>query len=302
MNEEVKFSIVIPTYNRADFIANTVGSCLAQSYTDFEVIIVDDGGTDNTEEVVRISFADSEKVKYFYKENEERGAARNFGALNSKGDYILFLDSDDLMEVDCLKNYHKAILANNKPKVLFAKYRFVQEGSYSNSDVEGLKEGWYDWNIFLKGNPFASMICFSRDNDGILIPESREITTSEDWVFNLMKTYKSKFYYVGNLGYTMQQHDNRSMNSNQDFVIRTKVNATEFIQKNLDLNENENLVLEGHSNFFCAIHSYVGRNRKLGFHFLTKTNNSVSLSRKLILAIKLLIGRGILLKLKGSSI
>jgi len=302
MNKEVKFSIVIPTYNRANFIVDTVKSCLVQSYTDFEVLIVDDGGTDNTEEVIQTNFMDSKKVKYFYKENEERGAARNFGSLNSNGDYILFLDSDDFMEIDCLKNYHKAILVNNEPKVLFAKYRFIQEGRYFNSDVEYFKEGWYDWNIFLKGNPFASMICFKNDKDGISIPESREITTSEDWVFNLMKTFKSKFYYVGDLGYSMQQHDSRSMNSNQDFVIQTKINATKFIQENLDLGEKENTVLEGHSNFFCAIHSYVARDRKLGFHFLTKTNSSVSIKRKLMLAMKLLIGRGILLKLKRNSI
>ena len=85
------FSIVIPTYNRAKFIDKAIASLLNQKYEDFEVIVVDDGSTDNTEEVVK-SF-NNNKVKYYKKENQERGAARNYGAKLAKGEYINFFDS-----------------------------------------------------------------------------------------------------------------------------------------------------------------------------------------------------------------
>src|SRR5690554_6195096 len=89
------FSIVIPTYNRAEIIGETIQSVINQSFSDFELLIVDDGGTDETDKVVA-TFPDK-RITYFKKENAERGAARNFGANKSKGKYLNFLDSDDLL-------------------------------------------------------------------------------------------------------------------------------------------------------------------------------------------------------------
>ena len=77
-------SVIIPTYNRAHLIAGTLDSILAQKYQDFEIIIVDDGSTDDTEMVVASYLSDN--VSYYKKENGERGAARNFGASKAKGD------------------------------------------------------------------------------------------------------------------------------------------------------------------------------------------------------------------------
>ena len=77
------FSIVIPTYNRAHLISKTIESVLHQSFEDFEVLVIDDGSSDNTEEVVS-SYSDR-RLHYLRKENGERGAARNFGFARSKG-------------------------------------------------------------------------------------------------------------------------------------------------------------------------------------------------------------------------
>ena len=81
------FSIVIPAYNRAHLISKTLDSVLNQSYENFEVIIVDDGSTDNTEEVVKPYLAD-QRFRYYWKSNGERGAARNFGVLKSNGEFV----------------------------------------------------------------------------------------------------------------------------------------------------------------------------------------------------------------------
>jgi glycosyltransferase involved in cell wall biosynthesis len=87
-------SIIIPTYNREHVLGRAVQSVLAQTYQDFELIIVDDGSTDNTEKLVK-SFT-SEKIRYIqHRENKGVAAARNTGIRSAKGDYIAFQDSDD---------------------------------------------------------------------------------------------------------------------------------------------------------------------------------------------------------------
>jgi glycosyltransferase involved in cell wall biosynthesis len=89
-----KVSVITPTYNRADMLGQAVQSVLDQDFTDWELIIVDDGSRDNTREVVA-GFADP-RIRYIYQENKGLPAARNTGIRNAQGQYIAFLDSDDL--------------------------------------------------------------------------------------------------------------------------------------------------------------------------------------------------------------
>jgi GT2 family glycosyltransferase len=86
-------SVVIPSYNRADYIAETIESVLQQTYEPIEIIVIDDGSKDNTREVVE-RFAP--KVRYVWQENAERGASRNHGLRLAEGEFIAFLDSDDV--------------------------------------------------------------------------------------------------------------------------------------------------------------------------------------------------------------
>ena len=87
------FSIIIPTYNRATLIAKAIDSVIAQTFLDWELLIIDDGSTDNTSEVVE-AYKDS-RIKYIFQKNAERSAARNNGINKATGNYICFLDSDD---------------------------------------------------------------------------------------------------------------------------------------------------------------------------------------------------------------
>src|SRR5688572_6318319 len=87
-------SVIIPCYNRASMIGKTIRSLQQQDYNDYEILVIDDGSTDNTEQVIN-EIADA-RTSYFKKLNEERAAARNYGAGLAKGSYLNFFDSDDL--------------------------------------------------------------------------------------------------------------------------------------------------------------------------------------------------------------
>ena len=91
-----KVSVIIPTYNRAYLISRAINSVLNQTYQDFEIIIVDDGSTDNTEEVIKEFQEKDERIKYIrHKNNKGEAAARNTGIKAAKNEYISFQDSDD---------------------------------------------------------------------------------------------------------------------------------------------------------------------------------------------------------------
>ena len=92
-------SVVTPTYNRARFLPDAVSSVLAQTYADLELIIVDDGSVDQTRKVLEPFFSDK-RVRYFFQENQGQSHARNLALEKAKGDFIAFLDSDDLWARD----------------------------------------------------------------------------------------------------------------------------------------------------------------------------------------------------------
>lgn len=92
-NETPLISVVIPTYNRRRYIVESLESVLDQSFRDFEILVVDDGSTDGTEEVLR-PYAD--RIRYMRQDNRGAAAARNLGVRCARGSYIAFMDSDDL--------------------------------------------------------------------------------------------------------------------------------------------------------------------------------------------------------------
>lgn len=95
-------SIIIPLYNKAESIKTTLESVLSQSYTDFEVLIIDDGSTDDSKNIV--SEIHDDRIRYIYKDNGGVSSARNYGAMNAKSEWLFFLDADDLLLNGTLEN------------------------------------------------------------------------------------------------------------------------------------------------------------------------------------------------------
>ncbi len=104
-------SVIITTYNYAKFLPRSVESVLNQTYCNSEIIIVDDGSTDETQLIIKENW----QAKYFYQANKGLAAARNAGINKSSGEYLVFLDADDWLETDALEqNYH---IIKDKPEV-----------------------------------------------------------------------------------------------------------------------------------------------------------------------------------------
>ena len=101
------FSVIIPLFNKEKFIEATLKSVLNQTFIDFEILIIDDGSTDNSATLIK-GFDDT-RIRYFYKENAGVSSARNYGIEKSQSNYISFIDADDYWYPDFLKEMFKII-------------------------------------------------------------------------------------------------------------------------------------------------------------------------------------------------
>lgn len=169
------FSIIIPSFNRAQILDNAINSILLQSFTDYEIIIVDDGSKDNTKEIVNKYLQDS-RVRYYYQNNKGVCAARNLGATHAKGKYLLFLDSDDQMTTDALNLFYLSVDENN-PDVLYGDMISLN----SNTKTSVIKKA---------RNPNSN-----NHGSGIYIPGAFCLTLS---IFNKVGGYDESIHYGEN--------------------------------------------------------------------------------------------------------
>ncbi len=119
-------SVIIPTFNRAPLVVAAVRSVFAQTLQSYEVIVVDDGSTDATEEALKL-FASVPEFQYLRQPNSGRSAARNAGLALARGDFLLFLDSDDLLLPDALAVLHAAAAARPAAGMIVGHTQFVDE-------------------------------------------------------------------------------------------------------------------------------------------------------------------------------
>lgn len=130
-HRKIKFSIIMPTFNRAFIISDAIDSALNQTYQDFELIIVDDGSDDNTEQLIAEKYAaELTEGKIVYKRIPNSGVcrARNVGLSIAKNEWIAFLDSDNKLLPDFLETFRDAIYKNPRAKFFYAKIQHRGSG------------------------------------------------------------------------------------------------------------------------------------------------------------------------------
>lgn len=144
-------SVIVPAYNQGHYLKEAIDSVLAQSYEDWEIIVVNDGSTDDTR-AVAMSFSD-DRVRYHYQSNQGLSAARNTGIALATGDYVSFLDSDDLFLAQKLELL--LTLLADRPDLGFAAGQAIfidEEGARLNKTMD--KAPPPDLSEMLLGNPF----------------------------------------------------------------------------------------------------------------------------------------------------
>ncbi len=295
------FSIVIPVYNRSEIFVQRLTYLMKQEFTDFEVVIVDDGSTDHPEKKLAPIMEIYPNIRLITQANSERGVARNNGIRNSKGEYIVLFDSDDFMHKDHLSKLHKGILGNNFPDFIATKFNFRnEEGKDFNSDIINYKEGIYDYTLFLNGNPLACNVSFKRSlKDLTYFIEDRTYAIKEDWMFLISNLRNHKLILLDDLTISMFDHIDRSMKSDNNVIIERTIKATEWIRNNVELTPSELNKLYSHRNYFCGIHSYLDGNRIQAISFSVKAMFKGGLKSKyLTLLAKSIVGRRLILKLK----
>jgi glycosyltransferase involved in cell wall biosynthesis len=149
-------SVIIPCYNHAHFVGEAIQSVLNQDYRRYEIILVDDGSTDNTREVAaQFGF----KVRYIYQPNQGLSAARNSGLRAARGELIGFLDADDLYEPDYLSTLVAVLEANPQADAVHCACRFVDHNNQPLLQIAGrIVPPDKLYPTLLKGN-FMTPIC-----------------------------------------------------------------------------------------------------------------------------------------------
>ncbi len=203
------FSIILPTYNRAHLLSKAIESVLAQTFTDWELVIVDDGSTDNTKELVT-AYAD-DRIRYIYQENQERSAARNNGIKQSRGAYICFLDSDDYFLKDKLLRFHEVSHGMETTKLFYDAMAFEKVGELGPFHLP-MKKKEETLHEFLLMNPLGALqLCIpvAALKQELFNPSLRIGEDVELWL-RLADIYE--FIAVKSNNTIAVEHDERSVN------------------------------------------------------------------------------------------
>ena len=271
MDETPHFTIVIPTYNRASLIRQTIESVLAQQESRFEVIVVDDGSQDETEQVVR-SVTDP-RVTYFKKANGERAAARNYGAARARGQYINFLDSDDLLYPNHLTVAGKLIAEYDRPAIFHLGFEMKDASGNLLYRIDSFKGSVNE--KLLRGNVFSCNGVFLRKDIAQAFPfnEDRRLSASEDWELWLRLAARYEIYYSNEVTSVIVNHEDRSvLTGDERALVDRKTLTLKYLSEDQTFVEkygSQRNLIEAEFLSYIALHLALAGKRLPAARFLT---------------------------------
>lgn len=272
-------SIIIPIYNVEKYIEQCLNSVLLQTYKDIQVIIVDDGSTDNSTKIVRKVVKDDKRIVFLNQKNKGVSEARNYALKFVKGEYILFIDSDDYLEKEAIEEmvnkmettesdiiicgYNKFYDLNTKQdlKVLYDKN---ENEFYTNKDIaemmlENKMEG-YLWNKLFRTKIWKSL--------NLSFDSGRYV---QDWfpVFKYIVN-SNKIRFIQKPLYNYRQREGSAVNKKRDKFLNDYCYA---VRKILNYIDNSNLLFDNsivdyfkYYTYIQAIQYYISLNAKEGFN------------------------------------
>lgn len=284
-------SIIIPTYNHANYISKALKSVMNQSFQDWEAIVIDNQSVDETRKIIK-SFNDS-RIRYLRISNNGIVAkSRNAGVKFAKGKWIAFLDSDDWWKKNKLKMCYEIIKQKNDIDFIYHDLRVINnENSLFNlRKIKGrkLKEPIII-DLLLNGNPISnSSVVVKKDllKKVGLIDENKRLIAAEDyntWL-KISKITNNFLYLPYCLGYYLKHSNNLS---NKNMSIPTKFAVSEFLHL---LNNNQRLILKSNFSYISGRYNQTNHNYEKAKKdlFFVMFNGSINLKIRALIRIFIL--------------
>ena len=239
-------SIIVPIYNREKTISRCLDSILNQTFADFELLLIDDGSTDNSLNICKSYKSIDSRIKIFTQPNSGPSAARNLGLLHSKGKYIMFCDSDDTVSTNWCKNLYNIINKNNNNALPFTGH-FISD---DNSNILCKHSYEYNFNITISNFSYEeNLICLLgfiwnkifinqilKDNN-IKFDENTSINEDLKFIINYIK-YIDRLVYTNTLDYNYHESSN-SISKSYDNDMFYKWNGKYQIWKDFLINNHK---------------------------------------------------------------
>ena len=205
-------SVIVPVYNVEKYVERCIDSIMNQTYKNIEVIVVDDGSTDKSLEIIKNKYKKNKKISIYHKSNGGLSSARNYGLEKCNGEYIAFIDSDDWIDPDCIEKVVKCIQVNDFPEIVEFGYRKVND----NIVIEEKKLNnnvYKETNIldeYFYGNQIVDIVCnkfYKKDLfESVRFVEQR---IHEDYMIMPELLYKSKkICTIHDVFYNYYERDN----------------------------------------------------------------------------------------------
>jgi glycosyltransferase involved in cell wall biosynthesis len=224
------FSIIMPVYNRALLLPKAIESVLAQDWSSWELIVIDDGSTDDSAAVIQ-RFSDT-RIRYFYQQNSERSTARNNGIDRARGNFVCFIDSDDYYLPEHLSVLHKAIMANDGlPALYYTSYFFENNGARKLAKGFSALRNKGLYNIMNEELLQTNSVCIARSllDDNRFPPQFNLFEDNHLW-FRVIAA--SEMIFIDTPTTVMCDHEGRSLHVSKT-AFREKVSKYEAVLDDL---------------------------------------------------------------------
>lgn len=242
MHKTVKVSVIVPVYNSAKYLTQCIGSILAQTLKDIEVICVDDGSVDGSGQMLDQYAARDARVKVFHQENRGYGAAMNIGLTEAKGCYIGIVESDDCILSEMYETLYGAAAADDIEVVKSDAYYWYESAGYRKRIHRENLEAYYDKDLYdMDRNLFFDFYMniwtgiYKREfleREGICFHESRGASYQDNgfWIQTMMYCRSAKWL---NKAFYLYRQDNEMSSIKSKKKVMAMTREYEYVEKRL---------------------------------------------------------------------
>lgn len=245
MSKRIKVSVIIPVHNGAAYIKDTMQCIVNQSFQELEIILVDDGSTDNTVDIIKEFQATNPQIQYLYQEKANAGVARNRGMEKAVGDYLLFLDGDDLFENNIIERMYNKIIEDD------GEVCVCNADQYDTEKKILMKKAQY-----LRKSYLPEVRPFSRKEIGSAI---LYFTTSVPW----NKMVKKEFLEKNKIRFQDIERANDQYFSIMVLILAERITVVEDILVHYRVKQKGNLTTEFSDTPLCAYEAMVEVEKEL---------------------------------------